>query len=249
MSIQPPRVFVSYSHDSAEHKQWVLEFATTLRNRGVDAILDQWDLKPGDDLPEFMEQNLAACDYAVMVCTQRYVTKANTGEGGVGYEKMIMTSSSLTKISDSKVIPILREKGTPSVPTFLQTKLYIDFSDNSEVEYALDELLRALLNAPLFEKPLLGADPFKPLEDARPNRSADGIREVMTAFVASYDDTCLDYVKSYNILKKSKLRRLTFEKYLEETLAASLLVRYGEYEISLTDKGVAYLNREHIVDA
>ena len=47
----PPKVFISYSHDSAEHKQWVLEFATTLRNRGVDAILDQWDLKPGDDLP------------------------------------------------------------------------------------------------------------------------------------------------------------------------------------------------------
>ena len=47
----PPKVFISYSHDSADHKEWVLDFATTLRNRGVDAILDQWDLKPGDDLP------------------------------------------------------------------------------------------------------------------------------------------------------------------------------------------------------
>lgn len=54
----PPKVFISYSHDSATHKKWVLEFATTLRDRGVDAILDQWDLKPGDDLSEFMEQNL-----------------------------------------------------------------------------------------------------------------------------------------------------------------------------------------------
>jgi hypothetical protein len=111
MSVPPPRVFISYSHDSADHKKWVLDFATTLRSRGVDAVLDQWDLRPGDDLPEFMEQNLVAADYAVMVCTRRYVRKANAGEGGVGYEKMIMTSSSLTKISANKVIPIIREKG------------------------------------------------------------------------------------------------------------------------------------------
>ncbi len=58
MTKSPPRVFISYSHDSAEHKEWVLNFATTLRMRGVDAVLDQWDLKPGDDLPHFMESQL-----------------------------------------------------------------------------------------------------------------------------------------------------------------------------------------------
>lgn len=51
----PPRVFISYSHDSPEHKRWVIEFATTIRGRGVDAILDQWHLRHGDDLPHFME--------------------------------------------------------------------------------------------------------------------------------------------------------------------------------------------------
>ena len=78
--MKPPRVFISYSHDSAEHKEWVLKFATTLRQRGVDAVLDQWDLKPGFDLPHFMETELASCDYAVMVCSERYVAKANGGE-------------------------------------------------------------------------------------------------------------------------------------------------------------------------
>lgn len=107
--MNPPRVFISYSHDSAEHKEWVLDFATTLRNRGVDAVLDQWDLKPGDDLPHFMETQLEVADYVLMVCTEKYVEKANTGEGGVGYEKMIMTSSLLKKIDSSKVIPIIRQ--------------------------------------------------------------------------------------------------------------------------------------------
>ncbi len=78
--MKPPRVFISYSHDSAEHKNWVLDFATTLRNRGIDAVLDQWDLKPGDDHPHFMETQLEAADFALMICTERYVEKANAGK-------------------------------------------------------------------------------------------------------------------------------------------------------------------------
>lgn len=151
-----PRVFISYSHDSAEHKSWVLDFATTIRNRGVDAVLDQWDLRPGDDLPHFMETELEKCDYVVMVCTEKYVNKANAGEGGVGYEKMIMTSSMLKKIDSNKVIPIISQAGTSNTPTFLKTKLYINFSKDDEIEYSLDELLRTLLNAPLYEKPEIG---------------------------------------------------------------------------------------------
>jgi len=100
MSHTPPRVFISYSHDTAEHKQWVLKFATTLRDRGIDAVLDQWDLKPGDDLPHFMETNLASSDYILMVCSETYVKKANRGTGGVGYEKMIITSSLLGNMDD-----------------------------------------------------------------------------------------------------------------------------------------------------
>ena len=43
-----PKVFVSYSHDSQQHKKWVLEFATRLRQAGIDANLDLWALKPGE---------------------------------------------------------------------------------------------------------------------------------------------------------------------------------------------------------
>lgn len=33
-----PKIFISYSHDSLEHKQWVLELGSRLRNNGIDAI-------------------------------------------------------------------------------------------------------------------------------------------------------------------------------------------------------------------
>ena len=125
--MKPPRVFISYSHDSAEHKKWVLDFATILRNRGVDAVLDQWDLRPGDDLPHFMETQLEAADYVVMVCSEKYVEKTNAGEGGVGYEKMILTSSYLSKIDSSKVIPIIRQSGTDKRPTFLRVEKHLNW--------------------------------------------------------------------------------------------------------------------------
>jgi hypothetical protein len=248
MSIPPPRVFISYSHDSAEHKKWVLEFATTLRSRGIDAVLDQWDLKPGDDLPEFMEQNLVAADYAVMVCTSRYVKKANAGEGGVGYEKMIMTSSSLSKISANKVIPIVREKGNPPTPTFLATKLYIDFTKDSEIEFALDDLLRHLLNAPLYRKPEIGNAPFRPLDKARPERTADGLRDVMADIATAFDGTSDDSITVSSLMAVSKFRRLTLDKYLNEAQAKGMIKRVS-YLIYITDRGLAYLTENEILDA
>lgn len=248
MSVTPPRVFISYSHDSAEHKKWVLDFATTLRSRGVDATLDQWDLKPGDDLPEFMEQSLVAADYAVMVCTKRYVKKANAGEGGVGYEKMIMTSSSLSKISANKVVPIVREKGDSSTPTFLATKLYIDFTEDSEIEFALDDLLRHLLNAPLYEKPEIGEAPFRPLDKARPERTADGLREVMTDLAAAFDRTPTEDVTLQALMGVTKLRRLTLEKYLKEA-EANFMIRRRAHFIYIMDNGLSYLTENGIIDA
>ena len=37
-------MFISYSHDSLEHKKWTLELAIRLRNNGIDAIIDQFEL-------------------------------------------------------------------------------------------------------------------------------------------------------------------------------------------------------------
>jgi hypothetical protein len=241
----PPKVFISYSHDSAEHKQWVLEFATTLRNRGVDAVLDQWSLKPGSDLPEFMEQNLESADHAVMVCTKRYVAKANAGEGGVGYEKMIMTSNSLTKISDNKVIPIIRESGEPRVPTFLKTKLYVDFTRDEDIEYSLDELLRTLLNAPLYEKPEIGKNPFKPLSEARPDRTSDGIKEIMIEIIDCYNNIRREHVMFDEFLNRTKMPRLKFDKYSKAAIDEGLIIRNRIF-ILITDKGRQYAEEHEL---
>ena len=245
----PPRVFISYSHDSAAHKGWVLEFATTLRNRGVDAVLDQWDLKPGDDLPHFMETELAHCDCVIIVCSETYVAKANAGEGGVGYEKMIVTSSLLSKIDNKKIIPIVRQSSSPILPTFLKSKVYINFSNDSEVEYSLDELLRAILNAPLFEKPEIGANLFAPLAGAKPDRTADGLKAAMTSIAAAFESSHKDELSIGDILNSTNIHRLKLERYLNEGVSESLLSRNVLNYYSVSDSGYEYLVNHGIIEA
>ncbi|WP_188093096.1 toll/interleukin-1 receptor domain-containing protein [Vibrio cholerae] len=165
-----PKVFVSYSHDTQEHKKWVLDLATRLRNSGIDAVIDQWELGPGDDLPHFMETNLATADRVLMICTERYVEKANSGSGGVGYEKMIITSELLSKIDSNKVIPVIKQDASNDVPTFLKSKLYIDFSKIEDYELSFDDLVRSIHGAPLFKKPEIGNNPFKSIDNVAPEK-------------------------------------------------------------------------------
>lgn len=245
----PPKVFISYSHDSSEHKRWVLEFATTLRQRGVDSILDQWELKPGDDLPHFMETQLDQADYVLMVCTENYVEKANVGTGGVGYEKMIMTASMLSRIDDNKVIPIIRQDGTNILPNFMRTKIYIDFSKDEDVEYNFDDLLRTLLNAPLYEKPAIGTTPFRPMEQSRPDRTSDGVRQVMTDVAAAYEGTHEEYLPYAKLVKQTSLSRLTLDIYVNQAIEQGLLEKSKQYRatILITQKGLQYLADRKII--
>ncbi len=245
----PPKVFISYSHDTSEHKKWVLEFATTIRGRGVDAILDQWHSRPGDDLPHFMEAQLDQADYVLMICTEKYVEKANKGTGGVGYEKMIMTASLLSRIDSNKVIPIIRQHGTKNLPVFMATKKYIDFSIDEDVEYSLDELMKTLLGAPLFDVPPIGTNPFKPMSESRPDRTSDGVRQVISDVAVAFSGTSREYVEYQKVVEHTELSRLTLDMYVGEAIDEGLLQRHpNSFEsIKVTPKGLIYLHEREMI--
>lgn len=247
MSQKPPRVFVSYSHDSAEHKEWVLDFSTTLRMRGVDVVLDQWDLKPGGDLPHFMETHLDSSDFILMICTENYVQKADKGEGGVGYEKMIMTSSLLSKVDQSKVIPIIRQHGQKATPTFMATKLYIDFSSDDEVEYSYDDLLRTLLDAPLFVKPEIGESSFATASNFPPKRTADALIAFMSDVAETYERTSnTAFIYLSNLFSVSKLHRLSIDHYIELAEQRGL-VTTSDTTLVLTADGRSFIFENGLV--
>lgn len=157
-----PKVFVSYSHDNEEHKEWVLKLSSHLINHGVDIILDQWDLRLGDNLPFFMENGLSESNLVLCICTDNYIEKANANRGGSGYEKKILSADLMKDGTQNYIIPIIRnntkEKKTP---TFLSGILYIDFQDDKHYFDSYRKLLERIFNEDIKIKPALGECPFK----------------------------------------------------------------------------------------
>ena len=49
-----PRVFISYSHDSDEHKNWVLGLANQLRKEGVESWIDAYVESPPKGWQQWM---------------------------------------------------------------------------------------------------------------------------------------------------------------------------------------------------
>lgn len=159
--MKAPIVFISYSHDTDEHKKWVLGLATDLRANGIDAVLDQWDLKPGQDMSAFMQRGIIEADRVILVCSETYVTKADGGAGGVGYERLIVTAELVQNIDTKKFIPIVRNNpGKLKTPIFLGPRLYIDFNRDGDYGSKIEELSREIHSAPEVVKPPLGANPF-----------------------------------------------------------------------------------------
>lgn len=159
-----PKVFLSYSWSGSEHEQDVIELATTLRNHGVDAILDKWDLKPGQDKYVFMESMVtdALVVKVLVLCDKRYQEKANNRAGGVGTESQIISQELYAKVQQTKFIPVVFEYddvGEPCLPVFMKGRIFVDLSSVDRYGTGLDELLRLIYDQPLHQKPSLGSAP------------------------------------------------------------------------------------------
>jgi len=130
---------MSYSWDDDAHKAWVAGLAKRLRSDGVNVILDQWHVRLGDQLPQFMETSVRASDFVLIVCTPRYKEKSDERSGGAGYEGHIITAE-IFEYSDNprKFIPVLRlGEWRQAAPSWLLGKARADLRGEPyrEAEY------------------------------------------------------------------------------------------------------------------
>ena len=138
------KVFISYSWDDEAHKAWVEKFATDL-NKYVHVILDQWDLRVGNDMAQFMEQSVSQSNKVLCILTPNYKQKCDSRKGGSGFEFSLISAEIVRKNPPSKFIPILRFGDFDnSCPTALGPRLGLDFSSNDPVIYK--EMLKKLLS-------------------------------------------------------------------------------------------------------
>lgn len=153
----PTRVFISYSHDSAEHKARVLELANRLRENGVDCDIDQFQSAPQGGWAVWTMRMIEDAELVLVVCTEPYARRFEgrekpgkgrgaSWEGGVILQQMYDAQS-------AKFIPVaLSADDEPHVPLVLQGQPR--FVLDSDEHYW--DLYRRLTNQPAVRKADLG---------------------------------------------------------------------------------------------
>ncbi len=153
-----PRVFISYSWDSPEHKLWVESFAQELRKAGIDARLDAWR-DESQSIDDFMMIELERADYVLAICTPEYKRKIiDNAEGTVqtasGFE--MGTAAALRRAGGKDIIPVLRAGDwTEAAPSSLISYRFYDFTlpdVSGEFEQLRDRLLGHVRRPPALGK-------------------------------------------------------------------------------------------------
>lgn len=151
-----PKVFISYSHDSQDFKDWVRALTDRLIKSGVEVTLDQYDLKLTMNNSEYMEKGISDNDYVILLLTKSYSEKAKERKGGVGYEVSMVTGEIITDANRHKFIPILIQIEFSELPIFLKGTYSLKIDNLSSFEDQYVQLYAYITDQELVEKPELG---------------------------------------------------------------------------------------------
>lgn len=121
------QVFISYSHDSPEHKDRVLELADRLRRDGIDCQLDQYLASPPEGWARWTLDRIEQAAFVLVVCTQEYEqrvrgrTAPGTGRGAKWEGAVITQELYEQEAHNTKFIPVLFSPGdSVYIPVFLR---------------------------------------------------------------------------------------------------------------------------------
>lgn len=183
-----PKVFIS--HASEDKPRFVTAFATKLRENGVDAWLDRWEMLPGDSLVDkIFEEGLKEAQAVIIVLSKFSVTKPWVSEE--------LNASMVARISKgTRIIPVVIDDC--DVPEALKSTLWERVSDLSNFEEPLRRILAAIFD--VREKPDVG-EPPEFVQEA--TRSIDGLSNVDSLVLkraAEYDLTNNSYIVEPEII-------------------------------------------------
>lgn len=168
--LTPPRVFVSYAHDSPQHKDLVLQFATFLRVRvGVDVHLDRWYESHRRDWAAWAIEHLQSADFIIVIASQAYRRQADgqapPSEGrGALFEAAIIRSNLVRDLpaETQRVLPVVLPGGSlDDIPTFLCAYSTSHYCINEFTFQGVEDLRRAFSGQPTFGFPKRG--PYVPI--------------------------------------------------------------------------------------
>src|SRR6266487_3358049 len=143
----PPKVFLS--HASEDKGRFVRAFATQLREKGIEAWVDEWEIYPGDSLVQkIYDAGIGAAQAVLIVLSRNNVDKP--------WGKDLLDVSVIRKIEEGmRIIPIVLDDGT--IPTALRATLHVKITDLNNFDAQLSSIVDTLYGRS--KKPALGSAP------------------------------------------------------------------------------------------
>lgn len=142
-----PKVFVS--HASEDKERFVLDFATKLRSKGIDAWVDRWEIYPGDSLiDKIFEEGIKNAQAIIIVISQYSICKAWVREE--------LNASMVKKINGiSKLIPVIIDDC--EVPEALHSIVWEKIKDINNYDTELGRIVMSIYGHR--DKPPIGQSP------------------------------------------------------------------------------------------
>ncbi|HEX5116169.1 MAG TPA: SEFIR domain-containing protein [Pseudonocardiaceae bacterium] len=169
---QAIKVFISYAHDTDDHKHAVLMLAELLTGNGIDVILDQWAGTVRKDWGSWALGHITSSDFVIIVASPDY---QRVGDGVIATTDNPGAQSEAAVIRDllhhdrptwtRKLLPVvLPGRSIDEIPTFLQPFSADHYIVSVLTEAGIEDLLRTLTGQPSRVRPPLGTVPNLPPE-------------------------------------------------------------------------------------
>ncbi|WP_051604181.1 SEFIR domain-containing protein [Methylobacter tundripaludum] len=142
-------VFISYSHDSPQHKEAVLSLSERLRDDGIETTLDQYtNGTPDQGWPRWMLDKLDEASFVLVVCTETYYQRfrglEQPGLGkGVDWEGALITQELYdSKNRTTRFVPVLFESAPETaIPEPLRAQTFYRLTNEENYQALYDFLL------------------------------------------------------------------------------------------------------------
>jgi len=160
-----PRVFVTYSHDTPEHKELVHSFASFLRSGiGLDVHLDAWYDNTRRDWSLWATENLEKADFILVIASPDYKRRADgtamSHEGrGAQFEAAILRDYLTRNLrrETERVLPVvLPGRSVDEIPVFLNAHSTTRYHVAEFTEAGVADLVAAITGQGRYPMPRRG---------------------------------------------------------------------------------------------
>src|SRR5471030_1777358 len=213
-----PRVFVS--HASEDKERFVLEFARRLREQGIDAWGDKWEMIPGDSLVDkIFEEGIKGASAVIVVLSKFSVQKP--------WVKEELNAAFVKRInSGSKLIPIIIDDC--NVPEVLKHTFWEHIPNTSSYDENLKRIVSSVFG--ITDKPPLGSPPPYVQSLVKTIGSLNRIDSLILKLSCEYAiENGSDFIEPDVIFRSDQIPGILKEE-LEESL--EMLEREGDINIT-----------------